>query len=76
MEEWLEILDYLENNGVTIRTTDMKRSGKDEIVRFDVDLKRRTRLFKIIKHVHHMQGIKEIKWEDTEHISSNSILGS
>ena len=71
----LGILDYMEKKGVTIISTEIRMSGKDEIVRFDVDLKRRNRVFKIIKDVHHMGGIKEIKWEDAEQVTGPSIIG-
>jgi putative Mg2+ transporter-C (MgtC) family protein len=71
----LEILDYIENKGITIKAVEMKVSGHDEILRLDVDLKRRGSVFMIIKDVHHIHGIKEIKWEDSEQTLGEGFLG-
>lgn len=56
----------MEHRGVVVRSVDLDTSGKDIMLRFDIDLKRRMRVFKLIKHVNDMKGVIEIRWEDSE----------
>lgn len=71
----IEILNYIESKGITIKAVEMKIVGHEEILRLNVDLKRRSSVFKVIKDVHHIHGIKEIKWEDAEQMVGEGFLG-
>jgi len=62
-----DIIRMMEDKGVTVKTIDLDTSGEDVVLRFDIDLKRRMRVFKLIGYVNKVKGVKEIKWEDAEH---------
>jgi putative Mg2+ transporter-C (MgtC) family protein len=71
----IEILDYLESKGINIRGVDIRMVGHEEILRFEIDFKRRSSVFKVIKDVHHIHGIKEIRWEDADQVVGEGFLG-
>jgi len=62
-----DIIRMMEEKGVTVKSVDLDTSGEDIVLRFDIDLKRRMHVFKLISDVHKVKGVKEIKWEDAEH---------
>jgi len=62
-----DIIRMMEEKGVTVKSVDLDTSNEDIVLRFDIDLRRRMRIFKLISDVHKVKGVKEIKWEDAEH---------
>jgi putative Mg2+ transporter-C (MgtC) family protein len=70
----LDVLRYMERRGVTVKRTELEVSGDDHILRFDVDLRRRTRAFQLIGDIHRMEGIKEIRWEDADISNRKGVL--
>ena len=65
-ERSLDIIRMMERRGVVVKSMDLDISGDEDILRFDIDLKRRMKVFKLIESVGHVKGVKEIKWEDSE----------
>jgi len=70
----LGVLRYMERKGVTVKRTELDLSGGVHVLRFDVDLRRRTKTFMLIDDIRKMDGIMEIKWEDTDLSTRKGLL--